>query len=128
VTCSADFAKNCAILVGSSFNGLAAGGLREKVANFVIGALCTPDSRQSALPLETDGGRPAKTKIFGQHDEATLKQMVSAGDWPRLRTISLAPILAAAILSRSRRWGRSPNISARRPRREVAIQLNEYCR
>jgi hypothetical protein len=39
----------------------------------------------------------AKTKIFGQHDEATLKQMVSAGEWPCVRTISLTPILEAAI-------------------------------
>jgi hypothetical protein len=39
----------------------------------------------------------AKTKIFGQHNETTLKQMVSAGDWPCVRTISLAPMLSAAI-------------------------------
>jgi hypothetical protein len=38
-----------------------------------------------------------KRKISGQHDEPTLKQMVSTGERPCVRTISLTPILSAAI-------------------------------
>ena len=39
MTCSADFAKNCAILVGSCFDGLAASSLREKIADFLVACL-----------------------------------------------------------------------------------------